>query len=425
MSPVLATEVSDARAGRRPVVVPEPTLFSDLRNATDPEPRAGDVARVMTGPGGSLPAGTDCPPMPTDTSCGPHAHDGRGRTAPAALVGIARLAASSPPAETRRKSEERPQYFALPVRSMLNRCESNRVPFEWTINPYRGCEFGCHYCYARYTHEYMEIDGREFERKIFVKQRPDVLLARDINRKYSFRPDGAPEHIAIGSATDPYQPAENEFGVTRACLEELARRRGLRVSIITKSNHIVRDVDVLQRIAERSTLSIQLSVTTMRARLARLLEPRAPRPDLRIGAVKTLREAGLSVGVFSAPVLPGINDSAEEMESVAAAAREAGALWYAAGVLFLMPSSKKKFMPFLREKFPRLAEGYAKWYERDAYPPEAYRKIVSERVKALQKKYAFQARPWDELKQQMPCAQMTLGLSGEGISERLRSCATG
>src|SRR5262249_48324476 len=153
----------------------------------------------------------------------------------------------------------------------------------------------------------------------------------------------------------------NEFGVTRACLEELARRQGLSVSIITKSNQVVRDVELLQRIAARSTLSIQLSVTTMKARLARLLEPRAPRPDLRIGAWRQLREAGLGVGVFASPVLPGINDGAKDLENVAASAREAGALWFGAAVLFLMPSSKKKFMPFLQEKFPRLARQYEQW----------------------------------------------------------------
>src|SRR5689334_14702185 len=116
----------------------------------------------------------------------------------ARLVGIARLAASSPPAETLRKSAEKPEYFVLPVKSILNRCDSNRVPFEWTINPYRGCEFACKYCYARYTHEYMELDGADFERKIFVKQDAAPLLARDVERKYSYQragaEDGRPEH---------------------------------------------------------------------------------------------------------------------------------------------------------------------------------------------------------------------------------------
>ena len=152
----------------------------------------------------------------------------------APLVGIARLAANSPAAETKRSSLERPEYFLLPVRSILNRCDSKRVPFEWTINPYRGCEFACKYCYARYTHEYMELDGAEFEKKIFVKKDAAALLVQDM-RKYSFASKSSggeyPEHIAIGTATDPYQPAEREHGVTRACLEEVAKREGLSVSV--------------------------------------------------------------------------------------------------------------------------------------------------------------------------------------------------
>src|SRR6266403_5282844 len=242
--------------------------------------------------------------------------------APARLVGIARLAASSPPAETLRKSAEKPEYFVLPVKSILNRCDSQRVPFEWTINPYRGCEFACKYCYARYTHEYMELDGSEFEKKIYVKKDAAPLLAHDISRKYSYTSEKAggekPDHIAIGTATDPYQPAEREHGVTRACLEELAKREGLSISIITKSNQIVRDIDVLTKIAARSSLQIDITVTTMRVKLARMLEPRAPRPDLRLAAVKELHEAGLAVGVSASPLVPGIADG----EAIRAVVRE-------------------------------------------------------------------------------------------------------
>ena len=250
-------------------------------------PAAGQRGSISDG------AATDCPPA-LCSAVGPGCKDRDGgprgnaaavphERANARLVGIARLAASSPPAETRRRSGERPEYFVLPVRSILNRCDSDRVPFEWTINPYRGCEFACKYCYARYTHEYMEIDGSEFEKKIYVKKDAGPLLARDVSQKYSYTSESSggtqADHIAIGTATDPYQPAEREYGVTRACLEELAKREGLSVSIITKSDQIVRDIDVLQRIAERSDLAIDITVTTLRARLARMLEPRAPRPD--------------------------------------------------------------------------------------------------------------------------------------------------
>jgi DNA repair photolyase len=341
-----------------------------------------------------------------------HHHSVQVRDAEAPLVGIARLAAASPSAESARKSEQRPEYFLLPVRSILNKCDSNRVPFEWTINPYRGCEFACKYCYARYTHEYMNLDGGEFERKIFVKQDAAALLARDVDRKYSYQragaDDGRPEHIAIGTATDPYQPAEKEYKVTRACLEELAKREGLSVSVITKSNQIVRDIDVLQRIAARSELSLNITVTTLRTRLARLLEPRAPRPDLRIDAIRQLRAAGLRVGVSASPLIPGLTDREGDLEAVAAAVKEAGAEWFFSGVLFLMPSSAKQFLPFIREKFPKLARQYEQWYSRNAYPPEDYRRKIAERVAKIRVKHGFHMRPFEELQRRVQSPQLSL-----------------
>src|ERR1700732_2593714 len=354
-------------------------LFPTCPDAQSPKQVAGrDLAPIAVGPGGSVssyPETADCPPpcsrtapAVSETMAAGDAQrrfDGQTRNSETPLVGIARLAAASPAAETSRKSEGRPEYFFLPVKSILNKCDSKRVPFEWTINPYRGCEFACKYCYARYTHEYMELDGGEFEKKIFVKQNAAALLAQDLSRKYSYqRPgaeDGRPEHIAIGTATDPYQPAEREYGVTRACLEELAKREGLSVSVITKSNQIVRDIDLFKKIAERSELSLNITITTLRPRLARLLEPRAPRPDLRLAAVQQLREAGLAIGVSACPLIPGMPDREGELEGLAAAAKNAGAQWFFSNVLFLMPSSAKQFLPFVREKFPKLAKQYEDW----------------------------------------------------------------
>jgi DNA repair photolyase len=320
----------------------------------------------------------------------------------------------------------------LPVKSILNRCDSNRVPFEWTINPYRGCEFACRYCYARYTHEYMELDGSEFEKKIYVKKDAAPVLAHDLSRKYSYASERSggekPEHIAIGTATDPYQPAEREHGVTRACLEELAKREGLSISIITKSNQIVRDTDALKKIAARSSLQIDITVTTMRPRLARMLEPRAPRPDLRLAAVKELHEAGLAVGVSASPLVPGITDGEGELEAVAAAAKEAGAQWFFSGVLFLMPSSAKQFLPFVREKFPRLAKRYEQWYAKNGYAPEEYRRKASERVARIREKYGFRSRPWVENKHTTPCSQLSLGWDRPLVAQPMeptRSCASG
>jgi DNA repair photolyase len=295
----------------------------------------------------------------------------------------------------------------------LNKCESGRVPFDWTINPYRGCEFACKYCYARYTHEFMELDGLAFEKKIFVKKDAAVLLTREIASKYRFSVgrQGVPEHICIGTATDPYQPAEKEYRITRACLEELVRHDGLSVSIITKSNLITRDIDLLQQIAKRSRLYVDITVTTLRPRLARLMEPRAPRPDLRLAAIRKLRDAGISVGISASPLLPGITDREGELESLAAAARDSGAQWISSVVLFLMPSSAKQFLPFLREKFPRLSRQYESWYTHNAYAPEPYRQKIAARLNRIKSNLGLTLRPWEQLRHPIaPTPQLSLGL---------------
>jgi len=165
---------------------------------------------------------------------------------------------------------------------------------------------------------------------------------------------------------------------------------------------------VLKKIAARSSLQIDITVTTLRSRLARLLEPRAPQPRLRLAAVKELREAGLQVGVSASPLVPGITDGEGELEAVAAAAKEAGAQWFFSGVLFLMPSSAKQFLPFVREKFPRLARQYEQWYSKNGYAPEEYRRKASERVARIRRKYGFESRPWVQINQKLTCSQMAL-----------------
>src|SRR5438132_4776360 len=418
MSPVHSPTAPSFRTRRRHVSPTTAGLFPECPDAKSPKQVVQSPARTEDRRGSiSDRETTDCPPASTTQSgnqnrkAGPVRNDAvvPPERANARLVGIARLAAFSPPAETTRRSAERPEYFVLPVKSILNRCDSDRVPFEWTINPYRGCEFACKYCYARYTHEYMELDGAEFERKIYVKKDAAPLLAWDVAHKYSYESEASsgerPDHVAIGTATDPYQPAEREYGVTRACLEELAKREGMSISIITKSNQIVRDIDVLQRIAERSNLGIDITITTLRAGLTRLLEPR---PDLRLAAVKQLREAGLSVGVSASPLIPGITDREGDLEAVAEAAREAGAQWVFSGVLFLMPSSAKQFLPFVCAKFPRLAKQYEQWFAKNGYAPEEYRRKASERVARIREKYGFRSRPWVENKRTARCAQLPL-----------------
>ncbi len=258
------------------------------------------------------------------------------------LVGIAKLAASG---ESLREGHE-VEYFTLPVRSILNRCVSKReMPFTWTVNPYRGCEFACKYCYARYTHEFMEMrDGVDFEQKIYVKQHAADLLRQELRR---VKPG---EEIAIGTATDPYQPAERRYEVTRAILEEFARHEGLELGIVTKSNLVLRDIDLLQEIGRKNDISVHVTITTLNVDLARILEPRAPRPDLRMEAVRRLNQVGIDAGVSCSPVIPEITDSPRDLEAVVRATAEASGKHIFANPLFLKPCSAAVFMPFLEKQ---------------------------------------------------------------------------
>ncbi len=297
------------------------------------------------------------------------------------LVGIARLAAEG---ESLREGHQ-VEYFTLPAKSLLNRCISKRqMPFTWTINPYRGCEFGCRYCYARYTHEFMEMrDGLEFEQKIYVKQHAADLLRRELKKVKKN------ESIALGTATDPYQPAERRYEVTRTILAEFACHRGFELGIVTKSNLILRDRDLLVEIARGNTLSIHITITTLDAELARILEPRAPRPDLRMDAVRELSRAGLDVGLSCSPVLPGITDSAADLENLVHAAAESGARHIFANPLFLKPCSSAVFLPFIEQHFPHLLENYRERYQDRSFLPAAYGKRIAQLISRLRQKYGI------------------------------------
>lgn len=296
--------------------------------------------------------------------------------------GIARMAAEALEIDERNEVE----YRDLPCRSLLSPCDSQRVPFDFTINPYRGCEFGCVYCYARYTHEYMELeDWLDFERKVFVKRGAREALLNDLKRL-----DLRGRWIAIGAATDPYQPAERRYGITRAVLEVLAERRNLRVSITTKSDLVARDLDLLQRIAEHSEIHVNVTITTPRYELSRRIEPRAPRPDKRFGAVEKLAAGGITAGVFLMPLLPQINDRLEDVEELVRRAKEVGASYLGTQVLFLRKCSKKRFFPFIEERFPDLLPYYQRLYA--AHHTEAltnYTQQITAHVRRLKQKHGL------------------------------------
>jgi DNA repair photolyase len=297
------------------------------------------------------------------------------------LVGIARLAQQSP----RVRERTGVQYFSLTARSALNRESSGRLPFAWTLNPYRGCEFGCKYCYARYTHEFMEMhDGLEFETKIFAKMGSPELLRAELHRA---RDRGQP--IALGTATDPYQPAEKQFRVTRSMLQVFSEFEGLDFSITTKSTLILRDLDLLVPLAGKHRLSVHITVTTVDARLARLLEPKAPPPLKRLETVRELAAAGIRTGVNAMPILPGLTDSPAQLDRLARAAAEHGAQFLYPNILFLMPSAMAQFMPFLEKEYPQLVRRYHKLYRHSAYLSSDYKDGITRLVAELRTRYGL------------------------------------
>jgi DNA repair photolyase len=299
------------------------------------------------------------------------------------LVGIAKLASE---AESLRHGHQ-VEYFTLEARSILNRCDAPRMPFRWTVNPYRGCEFACRYCYARYTHEFMEIrDNLEFERQIFVKQNVRELLRRDLRKVKKG------EGIAIGTATDPYQPAERRYEATRAILEELAQHHGLDISFVTKSDLILRDIDLLERITANNSVFVNVTITTLDTQLARILEPRAPRPDLRMHAVEELNRAGIDAGVIVAPVLPAITDQPESLDAIVAACKKARGKYIFANALFLKPCSASVFLPFVEKEFPHLLQQYKNRFARTSFTSSEYRKRLSELMRQLRSKYGIYYR---------------------------------
>jgi DNA repair photolyase len=305
---------------------------------------------------------------------------------PITLVGIARLAAEGHVLAEKRRVE----YRTLPTRRWLNRCDSQRVPFHWSINPYRGCEYGCKYCYARFTHEFLERRNPDaFETEIYAKQWDPASFCHELK---SVKPG---QILGIGTATDPYQPAERKFGRTRQALDAMTTLRGVSIFITTKSNLVTRDIPILKTLAEHNQVGITMTVTTMKGRLARLTEPYAPGPELRMKAVAHLAKSGLSVGVIANPVLPLLTDSEENLESVAKAAQKAGAAQFGANVLFLKPCAQRIFFPFLSEQFPEYLGRYEKSYAAGAYLKGKYPERIRELVQRIRERVGIPSRDLD------------------------------
>lgn len=325
------------------------------------------------------------------------------------------------------------KFVALEPKSVLNSPQQTGVDF-WSLNPYIGCEFGCTYCYARYAHRYTverahdggrlsdaefhEFRGphgwEAFEKRVFVKERLLGVLEGDLRRYFrSVGPTDRPSApIVIGTATDPYQPAERRFRLTRGILERLARCEGLNIGIITKSPLIARDTDVLQRLQERSDLEVHISLNTVDVSLIRQVEARSPMPAVRLRALKRLAGAGVRVGLIVAPVLPGITDDVPHLEALFQAAREAGARFVHAGPLRLYPAVRDRFLPMVEACFPHLAARYRRAYEGRSGVPRDYARALSARIKKLQARFGFPVNEGmvDRYRPRRPAPQGELGV---------------
>jgi DNA repair photolyase len=285
------------------------------------------------------------------------------------------------------------RYYGTRAKSVLNGTDVTGMGF-WSINPYVGCAFGCAYCYARYAHRYViersvtAYPGQQllrdafeslppwlaFERQIFVKENAADVLRRTLRH-------GSDKHlnllrgegIGIGTATDPYQPAERRFRITRGILEVLAEHAGLRLWIITKSPLVTRDIDLLRRIGRNNRVSVHISLISIDRELARRLEPRAPTPESRLRALARLRESGIEAGINVMPVLPGITDHPDQLEPLIRAVAAAGATYLNACALRLRSAARQRYLPFIEQEFPQLAPRYRATYRHSHHAGERYR----------------------------------------------------
>jgi DNA repair photolyase len=280
--------------------------------------------------------------------------------------------------EAQRRADEA-RYQEITCRSALNPVKG--MPFKWTLNPYRGCTHGCHYCFARRYQTQFELGpGDEFSSLIFVKVNFAEVLRRELDK-----PSWTRELVALGTATDPYQPIEGQYKLTRRSLDALIAAR-TPVGIVTKGPMIVRDVDLLSELSRVATCTVCLSVPTVHEETWRALEPGTAHPLQRLRAVRTLREAGINAGVLMAPVVPGFTTQSSKLEATIKACADHGAAFMGANVLYLKGGTKDHFMGFLRHSFPHMVESYQHLYP-GAYAPPEYAGAVRALIEMLQDRY--------------------------------------
>jgi len=269
-------------------------------------------------------------------------------------------------------------FIEAEAKTIINHVPGNAMPFSWTINPYRGCSHACTYCFARVTHTYMDMNaGADFETKIVVKiNAPEVLRAQLRSRRWHG------DHIAMGTATDPYQRAEGRYGLMRGIIQALTDYRNP-FSILTKGTLILRDLDLLIEASKVADVSTAFSIGTLDEDAWRLSEPGTPHPHARMDAVAALNDAGIPCGVMLAPILPGITDAPEKMRAVVDAAIAAGATHISPILLHLRPVVREEYMGWLQASYPALITRYEQMYARSAYGPKEDRNALGKTVGKL------------------------------------------
>ena len=277
-------------------------------------------------------------------------------------------------------------YLEDTCKSALNRVhEMSRVPFRWTINPYRGCTHSCHYCFARAFHAYLDLGiGDDFSSKIIVKTNVAEVLRRELAS-----PRWTGETVAMGTATDPYQHCEGRYRLTRAVVSTLGDFENP-LSMLTKSTMILRDLDVFTRLAKVAEVTVSMSVGTLDEGIRRVVEPGTPPGRKRLEVLARFADAGIRTGVLVAPILPGLTDDEEHLDEVAAACAAAGVSYAAPIVLHVRNSIREHFMPWVERTYPWLYPRYVELYGSRAYAPKAYQQEVSERFARLRLRHGLE-----------------------------------
>ena len=278
----------------------------------------------------------------------------------------------------------RVHYEEVQCRSALNRVSG--MDFRWSLNPYRGCVHGCHYCFARRYHGYLDLDaGNDFTGVIFVKANVAEVLSRELSSRSWRR-----EPVAVGTATDPYQPIEGKYRLTRLCLQTFVDWRSP-VSLVTKGTMAVRDTDVMAELERRAGCTVCFSITTLDEELWRKLEPGTPRPAKRLAAMERLVEEGVNAGVALAPIVPGLTDGQDNLKGVASAAADHGARFLWGSTLYLKPGTKEHFLEFLDREYPALSVSYRQLYP-GAYAPRPVQNDMQKRIGKLKAVYGLAER---------------------------------